>query len=37
MLVPLRRITVLGFDNKEPVCASKKGMLTIMECNEKHG
>ena len=39
MQVPLRRITVLyvGLENKEPVRVSKKGMLTIMECCEKHG
>ena len=40
MLVPSRRITVickLGFEIKEPVRVSKKGMLTIMECCEKHG
>ena len=30
-------ICKLGFENKEPVCLSKKGMLTIMECCEKHG
>ena len=39
MLVPSRRITVLyvGFENKQPVRVSKKGMLTIMECCEQHG
>ena len=30
-------ICKLGFENKEPVRVSKKGMLTIMECCEKHG
>ena len=30
-------ICKLGFENKEPVHVSKKGMLTIMKCCEKHG
>jgi len=27
----------LGFKNKEPVCVTKKRILTIVECCEKHG